>query len=52
MRNYDVAEADLRVQLTQHGVATPRTMTAAIGGWFAEQIPGVKVERRARKATP
>jgi len=24
MRNYDVAEADLRVQLTQHGVATPR----------------------------
>lgn len=39
------ARAEFRISINN-------TMTAAIGDWFAEQIPGVKVERRARKATP
>lgn len=39
------ARAEFRISINN-------TMTAAIGDWFAAQIPGVKVERRARKATP
>lgn len=52
MRNYDVAEADLRVQLTQHGVATPRRFDCPCDdacGTFA--LYGVNADDSGHSAT-